>query len=102
LLGKIILESNCLLRVEQPEAPEFCVLLEAVECFCSRIHSWLTVPLGFLQICEILTLDSFIFGAVFPHGFISLLQVTVYGGFNPIAYLSLRLHKRDAHFPLNL
>jgi len=39
---------------------------------------------------------------VFAHGFSSLFQVTVYGGLNPIAYLSLRLRKCDVHISTNL
>jgi hypothetical protein len=47
------------------EVPITGVLLKPMQRLRRSIHSRLTMALGFLQIGEILPLDSFIFGAVF-------------------------------------
>jgi hypothetical protein len=92
LLGKLPLECNRLFGVKRLEVFVSRIFLEPSKRLRSRIYGRLAVPLGFLQVRQVLTLDSFL----------SLLQVTVHAGLSPIAYLEESLRKRNIEPSTNL
>ncbi|WP_232529328.1 hypothetical protein [Methylomonas koyamae] len=101
LLGQMMLKSHGLFIMKSLEFAVFVVGFKATDCFCNRIDRAFILPLGFLQKRKVLALDPLVVGIVFGHGFISLIEVTVYEGFVTLAYVFQWFRLRDVQVRLN-
>ncbi|WFP50062.1 hypothetical protein PL263_18455 [Methylomonas sp. EFPC3] len=68
---------------------------EATDGLSHGIDRAFVLPLGFLQKSKVLALDALVVGIVFGHGFISLIEVTVYEGVVTLAYVFQCFRLRD-------
>jgi hypothetical protein len=72
LCSQVLLESDCLFRGKGLRVAISGVDLEPIEGLRGGIHGGLAVTFGLLKIGKIFALDSFVMGAVFTYGLISL------------------------------